>query len=168
MTTAQTGFFNTPASEPLNTAPAKKRIFTYDNEYFEDPGPQYSPEEVMRLLARTYPALENGSWTSRTLADGTEEITFVKIAGEKGAVSARTLGTALLATPPASLALTLETIHDLSGGPSFSAADLLGELAPRIEAALHQADQFATLSHQMVLRCLDLHPVPQPTLPLGF
>ncbi|NJN99057.1 MAG: hypothetical protein HC875_35675 [Anaerolineales bacterium] len=83
MTTAQTGFFNSPAPEPLNTIPPKKRIFSYDNQYFEDPGPQYSPEEVMRLLARTYPALENGSWTSRTLADGSEEITFVKVAGEK-------------------------------------------------------------------------------------
>lgn len=167
MTTAQTGFFNEPAPEQLNTAP-KKRIFFYDSQYFEDPGSQYTPEEVMRLLARTYPALENGSWTSRSLADGTEEITFVKVAGEKGAVSARVLTTALLDTPPASLALTLETIYDLTGGPSFSAADLLGTLPARVEAALHEADQFSTLSQNMVLRCLQLHPIPQPTLPLGF
>lgn len=167
MTTAQTGFFNTPAPEQLNTTP-KKRVFVYDNQYFEDPGPQYSPEEVMRLLARTYPALENGSWTSRSLADGSEEITFVKVAGEKGTVSARVITAALLETPPANLALTLETIHDLTGGDPFSAADLLGALTPRIEAALHQADQFASLSQHMVLRCLQLHPIPQPTLPLGF
>ena len=88
MTTDQTNFFD-QAAEPgplpqLNPPAPAKRAFFYDGTYFEDPGPDYSTQAVLDLLARTYPELEGGTWTSRTLPDGSEEITFVKVTGDKG------------------------------------------------------------------------------------
>lgn len=88
--TAQSDFFNQQDPLVLNdnderTKPGK-RLFVYDGQYFEDPGPEFSTEDVMGFLAQTYPELAHGSWHSRTLPDGTEEITFVKVAGEKGTV----------------------------------------------------------------------------------
>ena len=78
---------NNKATEPLALpAPQRpaKRLFLYDNQYFEDPGSEYSTQEVLGFLAETYPELTSGTWTSRTLPDGSEEITFVKVTGEKG------------------------------------------------------------------------------------
>lgn len=83
----QENFFDPTKSDLLRLNPpavSKKRLFVYDGAYFEDPGPEYSIQEVLAFLARTYPELEQGTWHSRTLPDGTEEITFVKVAGEKG------------------------------------------------------------------------------------
>jgi hypothetical protein len=39
---------------------------------------------------------------------------------------------------------------------------------PRIEAALHQAEQVAQASQRIVARCLALKSVPLPRVPLGF
>jgi PRTRC genetic system protein C len=62
----------------------KKRVFIYNGQLFEDPGPEYSIGDILNFLSSTYPELASGSWTSRTLPDGTEEITFVKVTGDKG------------------------------------------------------------------------------------
>jgi len=72
-----------PLALPAPPRPAK-RVFRYDGQYFEDPGSEYSTQEVLGFLAETYPELTSGTWTSRTLPDGSEEITFVKVTGEKG------------------------------------------------------------------------------------
>lgn len=84
----QTNFFEQNESKqqhqtPLLTGPVK-RVFVYDGQYFEDPGSEYQVQDVLNFLAETYPELERGTWSSRTLPDGSEEITFVKVTGEKG------------------------------------------------------------------------------------
>ncbi|RMG66376.1 MAG: hypothetical protein D6722_15110 [Bacteroidetes bacterium] len=66
-----------------------QRLFYYDNQLFEDPGPEYSNRDILNFLAETYPELRQGSWSSRTLPDGTEEVTFHKVTGEKGTVPRR-------------------------------------------------------------------------------
>jgi PRTRC genetic system protein C len=170
MMTVQSNFFNQePTQAPLNDpAPAgHKRLFVYDGQYWDDPGPAYTPNDVRLLLAKTYPALENGSWTSRILPDGVEEITFVKTMGEKGA-SARQVTDALLGAPPAfELSRMTNILADLEQGGPLSAVELAA-LAPRIEAALHEAERLSQQSHRMTLRCLQLKPIPASTLPLGF
>jgi PRTRC genetic system protein C len=85
---SQANFFDQPADgSPLLSGPIvqpAKRLFLYDGQVFDDPGPEYGVQDVLNFLAQTYPELANGTWHSRTLPDGTEEITFVKVTGEKG------------------------------------------------------------------------------------
>ena len=84
--TQQNFFEQSQTDVPRLNPPAapKKRVFVYDGAYFEDPGSEYTVQDVLKYLSQTYPELENGTWHSRTLPDGTEEITFVKVTGEKG------------------------------------------------------------------------------------
>jgi PRTRC genetic system protein C len=89
---SQAPIFDTPpgsAQQPLtgqSDAARRPRQFYYDGQLFEDPGPEYSPQDILNFLAATYPELRQGSWTRRTLPDGSEEITFHKVTGEKGLV----------------------------------------------------------------------------------
>ena len=81
----QANFFE--QQQPLLQAPPgqpAKRVFIYDNQFFADPGAEYSIQDVLNFLAETYPELENGTWSERSLPDGSQEITFVKVTGEKG------------------------------------------------------------------------------------
>jgi PRTRC genetic system protein C len=170
MMTTQSNFFSQqPGQTPLNDpAPAgKKRVFVYDGQYWDDPGPTYTPDDVRLLLAKTYPALENGAWTSRTLPDGVEEISFVKTMGEKGA-SARQVTEALLNAPLAfEIGRMTRTLAELEQGGPLPAAEL-ATFAPHIEAALYEAERLSQQSHRLTLRCLQLKPIPASTLPLGF
>jgi PRTRC genetic system protein C len=180
----QADFFDPAATAgppllPGPTAPANKRIFLYDGQIFEDPGSEYTVRDVLDFLARTYPELESGAWHRRSLPDGTDEITFVKITGEKGSqplavrpghdLSPRQLAACLANLEPAELQATglLERIMTARQDDALSAVLLL-ELAPEIEAALHQLEQIAQPSQRMLKRCLALKPMPQPGVPLGF
>ena len=170
--TNQTNFFSQPQNPPpqLNAPanPPRRRVYVYDNQYFDDPGPDYTPQDVLRLLAQSYPELENGTWTTRTMPDGAEEIAFVKVTGEKGnTVSPRLIVTSLFnQTSPASIQ-AIETLKELAASGPLSANELLA-LAPQIEAALQQADRISEQSTRIVARCLLLKPVPHPRVPLGF
>ncbi|MEM7344420.1 MAG: PRTRC system protein C [Chloroflexota bacterium] len=74
----QTTFFSDD-----NTSPGQ-RVFVVEGKYFDDPGPMYTIQQIRDHFAQTYPHLSNATWESRHLADGREEITFVKVTGEKG------------------------------------------------------------------------------------
>lgn len=176
MTTQNNFFAQQSDQEPviiLNQPahPPKKRVFFYDGQYFEDPDPAYTIEEVLGLLAKTYPELEQGSWNSRSLPDGTEEITFVKIAGEKGlTVTPHLIASRLAAGAHPGQIQAIETLRQLMAieGEGGLTVEVLLAAEPQIEAALHQAEQVAQASQRMVARCLALKPVPLPTVPLGF
>jgi PRTRC genetic system protein C len=150
----------------------KRRTFVYDGQYFSDPGPEYSTEDVLRFLAQDYPELENATWNSRTLPDGAtgavEEITFVKVAGEKGAgtITAGDIVTRLGQLEPAQLAAT-RLAHQLLTGEPPTPEQIIAQAGP-IEAALKQLEPFAKKSQEALRRCLDLQPVPHPRVPLGF
>lgn len=180
--TKQNDFFNRPqpsdsGSQPVvilnepDTRPPKKRVFVYDNQYFEDPGAAYTVEDVLNFLAQTYPELENGTWHSRLMPDDTEEITFVKVTGEKGGdlTPAQIAGRLAAGTEPTRIQAVelLNRFITAENEGALTAASLL-EAEPHIEAALHQAEQVAQASHRMVARCLALKPVPLPQVPLGF
>jgi PRTRC genetic system protein C len=109
--TTQTQFFETrgqhsPDGSPPN--PPKPRLFYYDGQLFEDPGPEYTARDILNFLSATYPELRQGSWTSRRLSDGSEEITFHKVTGEKGA--------AVCAVPPSLRAVNWADRSVLGGG----------------------------------------------------
>ena len=164
----QRDFFDQPG--PGGTGQARRRLFAYDGQFWEDPGSEYSVEEVMAFLADTYPELRHGTWSSRTLPDGTEEITFVKVTGEKGSgLTALVTERLLNGTTPADVQ-GVETLHRLIETEEAGqlTADFLLARAARIEAALEQTDQLAQYSQRMVTRCLALKPAPLPRIPLGF
>ena len=177
----QSNFFEQPASEQAASRsyqtpdqPGPKRVFLYDNQVFEDPGQKYSTQDVLNFLAQTYPELGNGTWTSRTLPDGTEEITFVKVTGEKGSgatVTPRRLIAALYRLQPTELqaiALLDEiTAVETDDKLKLDAGRLLA-LTPEIESALQQAERISTTSQRIVKQCLQLTAVPHPKVPLGF
>jgi PRTRC genetic system protein C len=166
---------------PTNNHSPYRRIFLYDNQVFADPGSEYSVQDVLDFLAMTYPELAAGTWHTRTLPDGAagavEEITFVKVTGEKGSsitgrqLAVRQLVACLNQLSPTQLqAITLlDRIRTMETDDqqAFSVSNLL-ELTPDIESALHQAERIATTSQRIGQQCLQLTPIPHPKIPLGF
>ncbi|MBI2060688.1 MAG: PRTRC system protein C [Nitrospirae bacterium] len=62
----------------------RKRVFVYDGKRFPDPDPGASITQVRDVLRGAFPELAEAETQTNTLADGTEEITFRKVAGRKG------------------------------------------------------------------------------------
>jgi PRTRC genetic system protein C len=163
----QADFFGeaNPAGKPA------RRLFIYDGQYYEDPGPEYSVRDILNFLAQTYPELASGTWSSRNLPDGTEEITFVKVTGEKGAeVTPQVVADRLCQGAGPTRFQASETLAHLLAAEETSqlSADQLLALASQIEAALGQAERISQQSQRMVAQCLRLTPVPWPKIPLGF
>jgi PRTRC genetic system protein C len=158
--------------EGATASAPKRRTFVYDGQYFSDPGPEYSTEDVLRFLAQDYPELETATWHSRALPDGAagavEEITFVKVSGEKGAdiITAGDIAARLIRLNPAQLAATRLARELLTGDP-LTPEQIIAQAGP-IEAALQQLEPFAKKSQEALRRCLDLQPVAHPRVPLGF
>ena len=167
----QADFFSQQNSEvqllPAGSERPNKRVFLYDGQVFDDPGPEYGIKEVLEALAGTYPELANGTWTSRVLPDGAEEITFVKVTGEKGSLGAAQLAGCLKQLEPVPLAAVELSGHIVEEEGRLTAGALL-EMAPDIEAALGQMERLAENSRRILRQCLALKPVPHPKVPLGF
>ena len=76
-----------------------------------------NPEDVLNFLATTYPELGNGTWTSRSLPDGGEEITFLTMELLHGVTLSERLASGPLPTEEAipiacQLAAGLSAAHD--------------------------------------------------------
>jgi len=68
------------------TEPAK-RIFKYNGQTYADPNTAeatYTVEEIKQQLASVFPEIAQATVETKTLDDGTQEVTFVKKAGTKG------------------------------------------------------------------------------------
>lgn len=61
----------------------KKRVFVYDGHSFEDPGAEFSNEEMRNSLASTYPALRDAEIQTTEKGD-LIEVQFIKKAVTKG------------------------------------------------------------------------------------
>lgn len=61
------------------------RVFVYNDEAWDDPGPEYTDDDVRKHLATFYPELANATIERRDLDDGRTEVRFAKRAGTKGA-----------------------------------------------------------------------------------
>lgn len=63
----------------------KTRVFYYDGKKVaDDPGPEFSNDEVKKHLAQYFPELAQATWDEKEQDDGTVEVTFAKRAGTKG------------------------------------------------------------------------------------
>ncbi len=60
------------------------RIFKYNGQTYQDPGEQYTVDEIKQHLSSVYPEIAQATVETKKLEDGTEEVTFVKKAGTKG------------------------------------------------------------------------------------
>jgi len=60
------------------------RIFKYGDQTYDDPGEEYTVEDVKRHLTTYFPELAQATIEEKTQDDGTVEVTFVKQAGKKG------------------------------------------------------------------------------------
>ena len=149
--TTQSQFFSnqqTLGNDQAADSP-KSRLFYYDGQLFEDPGPDYTPQDILNFLSATYPELRNGSWTNRTNPDGVQEITFHKVTGEKGADNET--------SDPAQWNWSNRTILGMGGYAVVYGIDdtalKVGHIEPNeVEAQRH----FAALG--LALPILDYHP----------
>jgi PRTRC genetic system protein C len=162
-----------PAADPQPRVQGgyRKRLFQYSGQHWEDPGPEYTNAQVMATLAQSYPELENGTWSERELADGTIEVTFVKVYGEKGAdVTARLIAHRLgqETQPTAIKAVTiLNQLAQMDGQGQLTTATLLG-MAAEIETAYREGELLQQAAKEILSRCLSLKPITHPQVPLGF
>jgi PRTRC genetic system protein C len=61
------------------------RKFFFKGQEYADPGPNYSIQQVLDAMADHFPELKGGTWSvQKRPEDGGEDITFQKVAGEKG------------------------------------------------------------------------------------
>jgi len=60
------------------------RIFAYGDQEWQDPGQEFTVDEVKKQLTTFYPELARAETTETELDDGTVRIEFVKRAGTKG------------------------------------------------------------------------------------
>lgn len=72
----------TATEETVSEAPPA-RVFTYNDQSWDDPGPEYSNDDVRKHLAGFFPELANAEAQIRDLDDGRQEVKFVKRAGTK-------------------------------------------------------------------------------------
>jgi PRTRC genetic system protein C len=152
---------NTPA-----TAPAR-RIFFYGDHRFEDPGAEYTAEQIRAHLTAYFPELAHAATEEKTLPDGTVEIAFRKQVARKGSGDA---GRA------ASLLEELERIAPYED-PLTELTAMLGREPLALAAILDARDALQThanqvfglagLTAQVVKRCLELPPSPTRGAPLG-
>ena len=148
-------------TQDTTTAPAR-RVFIYGDHRFDDPGAEYTVEQVKNHLQTYFPAVAHATTEEKNLPDGTVEITFRKRVARKGSGDAGRLAalldelerippyedplaelTAAIGTEP----LTLAALLDVQESLRAHASDVYG-LAGRAE--------------QVVKRCLTLPPSPLP------
>lgn len=60
------------------------RIFVYNKKRYDDPGDEFSINDVEEHLAQSFPEIADGTYTEKTLDNGDIEITFTKKVGTKG------------------------------------------------------------------------------------
>jgi PRTRC genetic system protein C len=62
----------------------KVRVFRYEDQTYEDPGPEFTNEDVRASLVAVFPELAKATIETTDLPDGRVEVRFVKRAGTKG------------------------------------------------------------------------------------
>jgi PRTRC genetic system protein C len=149
------------------------RIFIYNGQHYEDPGPEFTVEDVLAFLAKTFPELRQGTYTSRTLGNGQQEYTLVKSYGEKGngrlsvgmivhKLSTETHPTAVKAVQ------VVEKLGQLDHTDRALTVGLLLQMSQEIEEAAHQGEALQLTSQRILLQCLSLKPTSHQQIPFGF
>lgn len=152
------------------TSNPSRRVFVYEGHRFDDPGAEYSVEQVQNHLVVYFPAVAHAAVEEKTLPDGTSEITFRKQVARKGCATGEQDKLALLLTELASIAPYEDPLAELKAmlgsGPLSLAAilDARETLQTNADQAFAQADR----TSRVVKRCVHLSPAPLHGVPSGF
>jgi PRTRC genetic system protein C len=155
--------------ETRSTAPSR-RVFIYGDHRFDDPGREYTAEQVRQHLVQYFPELAHAATEEKALPDGTVEITFRKQVARKGAGAETENRLSLLlagleAVPPYEDPLA-ELIAALGPEPLTLAAIL--DARETLQTHAGQVENLGGRTEQVVKRCLELPPSPTHGVPLGF
>lgn len=140
----------------------KKRIFKYLTHIIKDPSPKLTIEQIKQALIRTFPALANSTHTTKTLKDGTVEVTFHKQSTTKGVIAQ--IAKELNELKAIQLPTDILAWH---GGDELNIATILQNQS--LLNALFNLDlDLLQDTEEAVQQCLNLKPIPAPYVPLGF
>jgi PRTRC genetic system protein C len=152
-------------AEPAST---NRRVFRYADHTFDDPGADYSVEQVRQALLPYFPELAQATAEERPLADGTLQITFRKQVTTKGAAGGEPIAPlveALASLPP--YADPLEILWWQLAGSRLTLRALY-EQRELLASHAGQRDEASRARQEVIRRCLAIRPIPLPDLPLGF
>ena len=147
--------------ETTTSAPAR-RVFIYGDHRFEDPGAEYTVDQIRTHLNAYFPELAHATTEEKTLPDGTVEVTFRKQVARKG--SGDTSGLALLLDELATIPPYEDPLAELTaalGTDPLSLAALL-DVQETLRAQASDVYGLAGRAEQVVKRCLTLPPSPLP------
>lgn len=147
-----------------------RRVFIYGEHRFDNPGAEYTVEQIQQHLVQYFPEMAHATTEEKVLPDGTVEITFRKQVARKGSGwEAEKRLVVLLAelevVPPYEDPLA-ELTAALGGKPVSLAAIL--DVRDSLQAHTNHVFGLASRTEQVVKRCLDLPPSPTRGVPLGF
>lgn len=152
------------------TSNPARRIFVYDGHRFDDPGAEYSVEQVQNHLVVYFPAVAHAAVEEKTLPDGTREITFRKQVARKGCATNMQDKLALLFSELANIAPYedpfVELRATLGSGPLSLAAIL--DAQETLQANADQVFAHADCTSRVIERCERLPPCPLHGVPSGF
>jgi len=146
------------------TATPARRIFRYGDHTFDDPGDEYTVEQIQTHLTTYFPELAHAETEERERPDGTLEVVFQKRVARKGAAPADVLA-ALAGVPP--YEDPLAEVAAVLGPPPLTLAQLLAARG-RLQAQSSQVYDLSNRTAKVVTRCLTLPPSPTQHVPAGF
>jgi PRTRC genetic system protein C len=149
-----------------------KRIFKYHDQTWDDPGAEFTVDQVKAHLTGYFPELAQATTQERKLEDGSLEITFVKKAGTKGGGDnapavwdAAEIARRITDIPPLRIR-AVEILAEIEAGELTIAR--LVQLQPEIERAELQLAEHVMRAGQLSLTLAALPAIPSRVAPTGF
>lgn len=152
------------------------RLFKYGDQAWEDPGPEFSNDDVKKQLTAYFPELANADVKEAALPDGRTEVSFVKRAGTKGSgdvtpdgISPSWIAARLANVKPANLEgpTLLGRLQELERAGRLEASALV-EMQPVLERSMAELDAHVVESKKVLSRCSQLTATPSLSTPAGF
>jgi len=152
-----------------NSVPVR-RVFRYGDHEFDDPGREYTVDQVRQILLPYFSELAHPTTDEKMLEDGTLQITFRKQVRRKGNDILELMhGLQVLspyADPVTELLVRLGLQND--GSPQTCSLQTLLDYGDELEEAAEQVRDQAARIETMVQKCWQLPSSPVAQIALGF
>lgn len=147
-----------------------RRVFVYDGHRFDDPGSEYTIEQVQNHLVLYFPAVAHAAVEEKILPDGTREITFRKQVARKGGEDVDRSKLANLLEELHTIPPYEDPLAELGAALGSGPISLAAILDARDLLQIHADQVFGLTSRtsRVVKRCLGLPPSPIHRIPVGF